>query len=145
MGAGQQDEAGVRRYTDADVQRVAKRLQRHRDHLFTFLDKPNAPSDNNLAERAMRPQVFLRKASQSNRSERGAATQSVLMSVFRTLKLRGLDPIRTVADALRTYVRAVVYGINNIFIAFNRDGMAHTIIYKSRCLNPDRFSPMFGY
>jgi len=25
--------------------------------------------------------------------------------VFRTLKLRGLDPIRTVTDALRTYVR----------------------------------------
>ena len=26
------------------------------------------------------------------------------MSIFRTLKLRGLDPIQTVADALRIYV-----------------------------------------
>ena len=28
-----------------------------------------------------------------------------MQSIFRTLKLRGLDPIRTVTDALRTYVR----------------------------------------
>ena len=73
--------------------------------MFTFLDKPEVPFDNNLAERAIRPAVILRKAGQSNRSEQGAATQSVLMTVFRTLKLRGLDPIATVTEALRTYVQ----------------------------------------
>ena len=61
--------------------------------------------DNNLAERAIRPAVILRKAGQANRSEQGAATQSVLMTVFRTLKLRGLDPIASVTEALRTYVQ----------------------------------------
>jgi len=48
--------------------------------------------------------VILRKNSQSNRSDQGAATQSVLMSVYRTLKLRNLDPTKTIADALRTYL-----------------------------------------
>ena len=42
--------------------------------------------------------------SQSNRSGRGAATQAVLMSVYRTLKLRGLDPTRSIVDALKSYL-----------------------------------------
>ena len=33
------------------------------------------------------------------------AAQAALMTEFRTLKLRGLDPIRSVTDALRTYVQ----------------------------------------
>lgn len=91
-------------YQDADAKRLANRLGRHRDWLFTFLDRPELPSDNNFAERQIRPAVILRKNSQSNRSERGAATQAVLMSIFRTLRMRGLDPIKTVADALRQKV-----------------------------------------
>ena len=84
--------------------RLAKRLDRHRDEIFTFLDRPDVPFENNLAERMIRPAVVLRKNSQSNRSERGAAVQSVLMSVYQTLKLRGLDPLATLVEALRTYV-----------------------------------------
>ena len=60
---------------------------------------------NNFAERMIRPAVILRKNSQSNRSEKGAAVQAVLMSIYRTLKLRGHNPIATVAKALRTYVQ----------------------------------------
>jgi len=88
-------------YADADAKRLAKRLARHRDWLFTFLDYPEVPWENNFAERQIRPAVILRKNSQSNRSERGAATQAMLMSVFRTLELRGYDPTTTIADALR--------------------------------------------
>jgi len=62
------------------------------------------PFDNNLAERMIRPAVILRKNSQSNRSEKGAATQAVLMSVFRTLKLRGHDPLKVIPQTLRTYL-----------------------------------------
>ena len=39
------------------------------------------------------------------RSDRGAATQAILMSVYRTLKLRGLNPTKTIADALKTYLK----------------------------------------
>ena len=48
--------------------------------------------------------MIIRKNSQSNRSERGASTQAILMSVYRTLRLRGLDPAKTLATALRTYL-----------------------------------------
>jgi transposase-like protein len=92
-------------YIDADTLRLAKRLRKHWDFLFTFLDKPEVPFDNNLAERAIRPAVILRKNSQSNRSEQGAATQAILMSVYRTLRLRGLDPTKTITAALRTYLQ----------------------------------------
>ena len=60
---------------------------------------------NNFGERQIRPAVILRKNSQSNRSEQGAATQAILMSVYRTLKLRGLNPTKTIAGALRAYVQ----------------------------------------
>jgi len=92
-------------YRDADTLRLARRLRKHWDFLFTFLDKPDVPFDNNFAERAIRPAVILRKNSQSNRSEQGAATQAILMSVYRTLRLRGLDPTKTITAALKTYLQ----------------------------------------
>ena len=91
-------------YADADAGRLANRLRKHIDELFTFLDYPEVTFDNNLAERMIRPAVILRKISQSNRSEKGAAVQAVLMSVYRTLKLRGHDPLATIVSALRRYL-----------------------------------------
>jgi len=91
-------------YADADAARLANRLWKHTDELFTFLDYPDVPFDNNLAERMIRPAVILRKNCQSNRSEKGAAVQAVLMSVYRTLKLRGHDPLATIDSALRAYL-----------------------------------------
>jgi transposase len=52
----------------------------------------------------IRPAVLLRKVSLCNRSEKGAAVQAVLMSIYRTMKLRGHDPLATVTSALRTYL-----------------------------------------
>jgi len=90
-------------YADVDANRLAKRLLKHCDSLFTFLDHPAVPYENNHAERMIRPAVIIRKNSQSNRSDKGAMTQAVLMSIYRTLKLRGQDPVAALADALRTY------------------------------------------
>ncbi|MBA3642128.1 MAG: IS66 family transposase [Acidobacteria bacterium] len=95
------DDATGGGHADADVRRLGERISRHRDHLFTFLDKVEVPFENNHAERQVRPAVILRKNILCNRSPGGADTQAVLMSVFRTLKLRGLDPTQTIASALR--------------------------------------------
>jgi transposase len=91
-------------YENADAQRLAKRLMKHRDHIFTFLDYEEVTFDNNFGERQIRPAVIIRKNCQNNRSERGAAVQGVLMSIFQTLRLRGLPPTQTVVEALKTYV-----------------------------------------
>jgi len=91
-------------WEDKDAKRLIKRLRRHRDDLFTFLDEPEVPFDNNHAERAIRPAVMIRKNSFGNRSDRGADTQAVLMSVYRTLQQRGHAPLKTVVEALSTYL-----------------------------------------
>lgn len=62
------------------------------------------PFDNNHAERSIRPAVIIRKNSYGNRSQRGADCQAVFMSIFRTLKQRGHDPIRAVIEALNEYI-----------------------------------------
>jgi len=89
-----------RKPTAATRARLAKRLRKHADELFTFLDYPDVTFGNNLAERMIRPALILRKISQSNRSEKGAAVQAVLMSVYRTLKLRSHDPLATTTSAM---------------------------------------------
>jgi hypothetical protein len=84
------------------ARRLVKRLRRHEAELFTFLDHPEVPSDNNHAERQIRPAVLVRKNSYANGSDEGAETQAVLMSVFRTLKQRGHNPVSAVLEAVRT-------------------------------------------
>jgi hypothetical protein len=91
-------------WQDTHAKRLIKRLRRHQGDLLTFLDHPDVPFDNNTAERAIRPAVIIRKNSYGNRSHRGADCQAVLMSVFRTLKQRGHDPIQTLVDALAHYL-----------------------------------------
>lgn len=92
-------------WADLHARRLVKRLRRHSSDLFTFLDQAGVPFDNNHAERSIRPAVILRKNSYGNRSRRGADCQAVLMSVFRTLKQRGHDPIQTVVAAIEPYLQ----------------------------------------
>ena len=87
------------------ARRLRNRLDRYEDYLFTFLDKPYVPFDNSHAERSIRPAVIMRKNSYSNRSDKGARTQSTLMSIFRTLKQRNVNPISTIEQALRQYIQ----------------------------------------
>ena len=92
-------------WEDKQARRLIKRLRRHCEDLFTFLDQAGVPFENNHAERMIRPAVIIRKNSYGNRSQQGADCQAVLMSIFRTLKQRGHDPITTICDAIATYLK----------------------------------------
>lgn len=92
-------------YQDGDCRRLVKRLRRHRDDLFRFLEYLDVPSDNNQAEREIRPAVIMRKNSNGNRSENGAETQAVLMSIFRTLKRRNLSPLETLHQIVERSIK----------------------------------------
>jgi transposase len=92
-------------WEEKHTRRLVKRLRRHEGEMFRFLDNAEVPPDNNRAERQLRPAVMVRKNSYGNGSDDGAETQSVLMSVFRTLKQRGHNPIFAVLNAIRTYLR----------------------------------------
>jgi transposase len=91
-------------WDDTQARRLVKRLRRHQYDVFTFLDQADVPFDNNHAERAIRPAVIIRKNSYASRSQRGADTQAVLMSIYRTLKQRGHDPLQTITNALSKYL-----------------------------------------
>lgn len=88
-------------YADKDCHRLARRLERHRDELLVFLERDNVDATNNHGERTIRPAVVMRKNYGGNRSEAGAETQAVLMSIFRTLEMRGVDPLDFLERALR--------------------------------------------
>ena len=91
------------RVANAHARRLAKRLHKYGAELLTLVEFEGVPPSNNHAEREVRPAVLMRKASYGSQSERGAATRGVLMSVCRTLKNRGLDPLQAILDALRIY------------------------------------------
>jgi hypothetical protein len=95
---------GIAEYSHAHARRLAKRMEKYWDALLTFVERPGVPADNNRAEREIRPAVLMRKASYGSGSDRGAATRSVLMSICRTLKQRGIDALAATEAALRSYI-----------------------------------------
>ena len=90
-------------WQDHQCRRLLKRLKRHQNELFTFLEHPEVTADNNQAERMIRPAVIARKNSYCNRSPKGAETQAIMMSIFRTLHARKEDPIVVLEEALQAY------------------------------------------
>lgn len=68
---------------------LSARLLQFEVELFTFVEYPEVPSENNAAERAVRPRVIARKISGGTRSAQGSATMAVVASLFETWRLRG--------------------------------------------------------
>lgn len=68
---------------------LCKRLIGFEAELFTFVEYPEVPSENNAAERSVRPRVIARKISGGTRSSAGSKTMAVLASLFETWRLRG--------------------------------------------------------
>lgn len=64
-------------YSDKDVIRIMKRLKRHRNEMFAFLEDPRVPFSNNESERNIRQMVIARKNSYCNRSEKSAETYAI--------------------------------------------------------------------
>ena len=82
------------------LKRFAKRLDRHKNELLTFLYEREIDYHNNHAERQIRPDVIFRKITFGNRSNKGAQYHSVIMSILQTARLNKIDPIRTFENLL---------------------------------------------
>ena len=91
---------------DRDANRLLKRLKRHQEELFTFLEYPDVSPYNNHAEQQMRKPVLTRKVSQQNRSDDGAKTQSILMSLFRSAELQGQNPVESILSIAKSSLQA---------------------------------------
>ena len=72
--------------------KLCRRIERHIKELFAFVSHPEAPSDNNAAERSLRHLVISRKISGGTRSQPGSDSKMTLASLFGTWRARGLNP-----------------------------------------------------
>ena len=88
--------------------KLCRRIERHikslprtgYGELFVFVAEPEAPSDNNAAERSLRHLVVSRKISGGTRSERGTDSKMTLASVFGTWRAQGLNPLHACRQLL---------------------------------------------
>ena len=89
----------------APTNRHGKRLRRRygkvRSHLFTFLEHPDAPPDNNGSERELRPIATYRKATGGFRSDWGTDLFAGVRSFIGTAARRGTDAFQAIVAALR--------------------------------------------
>ena len=66
----------------------------HREGLSVFVDRPQVPMDNNLAERFLRGPAIGRRLSFGSDSETGARFTAIMYSVVGTLSMNGIDVLR---------------------------------------------------
>jgi transposase len=86
--------------TNSHGRRLRKRYGKVRGHLFTFLDHPDAPPDNNGSERELRPTATYRKVTGGFRSNWGADLFASVRSVVGTAARRGTDAYQAIRAVL---------------------------------------------
>src|SRR5438128_1344715 len=96
--AAEMDRLVSKTYRDAANRRLAKHLRHEQPWLFTFLHCPGIEATNNAAERALRPAVVARKTWGGNRTENGAKTQQMLISILTTCRQQGKDSFDRITE-----------------------------------------------
>ena len=71
--------------------KALRSLLNHREGLSVFVDRPQVPMDNNLAERFLRGPAIGRRLSFGSDSEDGARFTAIMYSVVSTLSMNGID------------------------------------------------------
>ena len=84
-----------------ECRRLVNHLTVEADALFAFLTHPGVDATNWRAEQGIRPAVVNRKVWGGNRTWRGAANQSRIMSVLRTAHQQSIDAIDYLAALAR--------------------------------------------
>lgn len=87
--------------THAPNRRLLDHLRTEREHMFTFLEQPGVQATNWRAEQALRPAIVNRKSWGGNRTDAGARTQVIAISVIRTARQQHVDPIELMAAVQR--------------------------------------------
>jgi transposase len=87
---------------------LSERMTNFIAELFVFVADTRVPSENNAAERAIRPAVVARKISGGTRSARGSKTSSILRSLFETWNIQGQNTIDACKQMLASHNRQPV-------------------------------------
>jgi transposase len=86
--------------TDSHGRRLRKRYGKVRSHLFSFLEHPDAPPDNNAGERELRPTATYRKVTGGFRSQWAADLFAGVRSVVGAAARRGKNAYQAICAVL---------------------------------------------
>lgn len=79
---------------------IKKRFMERGEEFFLFLDDPDVPSTNNLAEGAIRSHAIWKHVSFGTQSFSGNCFLEVFHTILQTLNLKGMQLMRFLAEAL---------------------------------------------
>lgn len=87
-------------YTCEDTKKIQTRIRNQGTNLITALNFEGVDLTNNAAERGVRKAVVIRKISGGSRSDTGAETFAINMSVIQTIRMRNQPIIPTLHNLL---------------------------------------------
>ena len=91
-----------RNFVSMKCKKFARKILKDRDKLFLFVMNPEVDGTNNRAERAVRPNVVLRKVSGGTKSPKGTKNLEVLASAIQTCRMNGTDLVEKGRDLIST-------------------------------------------
>jgi transposase-like protein len=77
---------------DKKYESLRKSLEKHKEHIFQFLEQENVPYDNNASERSMRPLKVKQKVSGMFKADDNADAFCQLHSIADTARKNNQDP-----------------------------------------------------
>ena len=85
-----------------DAEKLLNRLSKRQDSVLLFVENPNVPFDNNLAERDLRMAKVKQKVSGTFRSETGAQNFAMARSFLSTLKKQKRNLFESIKQVMKT-------------------------------------------
>ena len=73
------------------AKKLLKSLDRHWDGLTVFVDRPEIPMDNNIAERGLRSSILGRNAYYGSGAVWSSELAATMFTIFKTMKLWGIN------------------------------------------------------
>ena len=90
----------LKEYSESKVQKFIGKIINGFDYWFTFIVNPGVEPTNNRAERALRPQVVLRKIMGTLRNDKGTSIHERIMTILATWGQRGLNSLQMLTARL---------------------------------------------
>ena len=87
-------------YFTFKVQKFIGKIRNGFEYWFTFIINPGVEPTNNRAERALRPQVVLRKIIGTLRNDKGSSIHERIMTILATCGQMGLDSLQMLTSRL---------------------------------------------
>jgi hypothetical protein len=90
----------MKEYSIEKVRKFIGKINNGFDYWFTFVINPGVEPTNNRAERALRPQVVLRKILGTLRNDKGTSIHERIMTILATWEQRGLNSLQMLTEKL---------------------------------------------